>query len=143
VQPREGADTVPDPAKAARPALILAAAILGLEALAVTAYAVLYVLSIQSVAAGVGYGVAFMLFGWAVALGFVARGVGLGRGWARGPAVALQLLHLPLAWGFRGSIGWLAFALFLTAAVVLVCIFLPASTAVFNAGRRLPGRGDE
>lgn len=116
--------------------------VLLLEALAVAVYAVLYVLSLRSVSGGVGYGAAIMLFGWAAALGFVAWGVGRGRGWARAPAVALQLLHLPLAWGFKATFGWLAFALFLTAAVVLACIFLPASTAVFNAGRRLPGHDD-
>jgi hypothetical protein len=122
----------------ARPALFLAAAILLLEALAVTGYAVLYLRSISNVAAGVGYGVAAMLFVWAVALALIARGVALGRAWSRAPAVALQLLQLPLAFGFRATIGWLAFALFLTAATVLVCLFLPTSNEVFMAGRRLP-----
>jgi hypothetical protein len=132
---------LPDPAlfTRARPALWVAAGVLLLEALAVAGYAVLYVLSISNVAAGVGYGVAAMLFGWAVALVLIARGVARGRGWSRAPAVALQLLQLPLALGFRDTIGLLAFVLFITAATVLVCLFLPTSNEVFVTGRRLPG----
>lgn len=128
-----------DVVRNARPALRIAAAVLWLEALAVLAYGVLVLVGMNSVSAGIGYGVAGMLIAWAVALGLVGRGVLLGRLWARGPAVALELLQLPLAWGFRGSFGWLAAGLFVTAAAVLVCVFLPASTAAFTRGRRLPG----
>jgi hypothetical protein len=132
-----------DAVRNARPALLLGAAVLWLEGLAVVVYGVLVIIGMRNVSAGVGYGVAAMLIAWGVALGLVGRGVALARPWARGPAVALQLLQLPLAWGFRGSIGWLAAALFVTAAVVLVCVFLPASTAAFTAGRRLPGQGPQ
>ncbi|QDP97120.1 hypothetical protein FOE78_15355 [Microlunatus elymi] len=126
-------------AGSARPALWVAAGVMWFEALAVIVYGVLIITRMTNVAAGVGYGVAGMLIAWGVALALVGRGIALGRQWSRGPAVALQLLHLPLAWGFKGSIGWLSAALFVTAAIVLVCIFLPASTAVFTEGRRLPG----
>jgi hypothetical protein len=132
-----------DAARNARPALWLAAGVLWLEGLAVLGYGILILVGMRNVSAGVGYGVAGMLIAWALALGLVGRGIALARPWARGPAVALQLLHLPLAWGFRGSIGWLAAGLFVTAAVVLVCVFLPASTAAFTEGRRLPGRSPE
>lgn len=129
-----------DAVRAARPALLTAAGVLALEALAVIGYGVLVLANIRHVSAGVGVGVGVMLIAWGLALGLVARGVGLVRGWSRGPAVALQLFHLPLAWGFRDTIGWLALALFVSAAVVLICLFLPASTAAFTAGRRLPGQ---
>lgn len=126
--------------RAARPALLLAAAVLGLEAVAVVGYGILIAVSTHNVVRGVGYGVAGMLIVWGVALGLVGRGVALARTWSRGPAVALQLFQFPIAWGFRENIGWVAAALFVTAAVVLVCIFLPASTAAFTTGRKLPGR---
>jgi hypothetical protein len=125
----------------ARPALWVAAGVLWLEAAAVLVYGVLVLLSMDNVSTGVGIGVGGMLIALGVGLALVGRGVGLARQWARGPAVALQLLQLPIALGFRQSIGWLAAGLFVTAAVVLVAIFLPASTTAFTAGRRLPGDG--
>jgi hypothetical protein len=125
----------------ARPALWIAAGVLWLEGAAVLLYGVLVLLSMNKVSAGVGIGVGGMLIALGVALALVGRGVGLARQWARGPAVALQLLQLPIALGFRQSIGLLAAGLFVTAAVVLVAIFLPASTTAFTAGRRLPGDG--
>lgn len=125
--------------RAARPAAWVAAIVLGLEALGVIGYGVLIILNLHNVSAGVGYAVAGMLIAWGIALGLVGRGIGLIRTWSRGPAVALQLFQLPLAWGFRGSIGWLAAALFVSAAVVLVCLFVPVSNAAFTRGRRLPG----
>lgn len=106
-------------------------------------YGLLIIVNVRNVSAGVGYGVAGMLIAWGVALALVGRGVALVRHWARGPAVALQLLHLPLAWGFRDSIGWLAAALFVSAAVVLVCLFLPASSTAFTENRRLPGEKEK
>lgn len=123
----------------ARPALWVAAGVLWLEAIAVLLYGVLILTNMSRVSLGVGVGVGIMLIAWAVALGFVGRGVALVRQWSRGPAVALQLLHLPIAYGFRHSVGWLSAGLFLTAAIVLVAVFLPASTVAFTLGRRLPG----
>jgi hypothetical protein len=130
-----------DARRRARPALWVAAGVLWLEATAILLYAALILTNMRHVSAGVGIGVAAMLLAWGAALALVGRGVALVRPWARGPAVALQILHLPIAFGFRHSIGWLAAALFVTAAIVLVAIFLPASTAAFTAGRRLPGEG--
>lgn len=123
----------------ARPALWVASVVLWLEAAAVLGYGVLILTNMTRVSAGVGIGVGVMLLAWGVALALVGRGVALVRQWARGPAVALQLLHLPIAYGFRHSIGWLAVALFVSAAIVLAAVFLPASTTAFTAGRRLPG----
>ena len=138
--PPDGTDpaAAAGPGREARPALWVAAAVMWIEALAVIGYGVLIITNMTNVSSGVGFGVGGMLIAWGAALGLVGRGVALARHWARGPAVALQLLHLPLAWGFRGSIGWLSAALFVSAALVLVCLFLPASTAIFTEGRRLP-----
>lgn len=123
----------------ARPALWVAAGVLGLEALGVLVYGVLIMTRMTNVSVGVGLGVGGMLVVWGLALAAVGRGVALVRFWSRGPAVVLQLFQLPLAFGFRDSIGWLSAALFVSAAIVLVAIFLPASTTAFTVGRRLPG----
>jgi len=112
-----------------------------LEAIAVIGYGVLILTSMTKVAASVGFGVGGLLIAWGVALALVGRGVAFVRQWSRGPALVLQLLQLPIAWGFRHTIGWLAVALFLSAAIVLVALFLPASTTAFTAGRGLPGDG--
>lgn len=114
---------------------------LWLEAAAVLVYGVLVLTNMTKVATGVGIGVGGLLIAWGIALVLVGRGVAFVRQWSRGPALVLQLLHLPIAWGFRHSIGWLAAALFASAAIVLVALFLPASTTAFTAGRRLPGSG--
>lgn len=114
---------------------------LWLEAVAVIVYGVLILTDMTRVATGVGIGVGALLIAWGVALALVGRGVAFVRQWSRGPAVVLQLLQLPIAWGFRHSIGLLAAALFVSAAIVLVAVFLPASTTAFTAGRRLPGDG--
>lgn len=121
-----------------RVTLWIAAGLLGLQGIGAVGYGVLTVPRITHVVAGVGYGVAGMMMAWGVALGLVARGVALGRRWSRGAAIALQLLNLPLAWGFRVSVGWLALALFVSSAVVLVCLFLPTSTTAFTGDREVP-----
>lgn len=123
------------------PALWIAAVLLGLEGIGAAGYGILTITKMTHVAAGVGYGVAGMMIAWGIGLGLVARGVALARRWSRGPAVVLQLIDLPLAWGFRTSFGWLAVALFLSSAVVLICLFLPASTKAFTRGREVPFSG--
>lgn len=125
----------------ARPALWVAAGVLWLEALAVIVYGVLILVNMTHVATGIGFGVGGLLVAWGVALALVGRGIAFVRQWSRGPAVVLQLIQLPIAWGFRHNIGWLAAALFVSAAIVLVAVFLPASTTAFTSGRRLPGDG--
>jgi len=120
---------------------VVAAGVLWLEALGVVVFGVLVLVSATRTSSGVGFGVAGLLIAWGVALALVGRGIAVVRPWSRGPAVALQLLQLPIAYGFRHSFAGLAIALFVTAAVVLVAVFLPASTAAFTSGRRLPGSG--
>ena len=77
-----------------------------------------------------------------VLLLLVARGVFLGRRWSRGPAVATQLILLPIAWSFKGgSTTWVSVVLAALATAVLVGVLHPRSTAVFvppaaNRGQR-------
>jgi hypothetical protein len=121
-----------------RKALRVAGLLLGLQAIAAVGYGILVMTRVNHVAAGVGYGVAGMMIVWGLAFGLIGRGVWLARRWARGAAVALQLLNLPLAWGFRTNFGWLALAMFATSVAVLICLFLPSSTVAFTAERDLP-----
>ena len=62
----------------------------------------------------------------------MARGVFLGRRWSRGPAVATQLILLPIAWSFRGGVTTgISVALALLAIAALIGLLHPRSTAVF------------
>ncbi len=91
-------------APAQRPAtLLLAAVLIVIEALAALAFAVLEIGQVQMSRPGVGVGVAVLMGGFGLLLLVVARGVLRGRRWSRGPAVAMQLIILPVAWSFRGG----------------------------------------
>jgi len=116
-----------------RPSTILVAAVLlALEALIALVYAVLEVGQVQQSRAVVGVGVTMLMALFGLVLLLVARGVFLGRRWSRGPAVATQLILLPLAWSFvGGSTTWVAVVLAVMAIGVLVGLLHPRSTAVF------------
>jgi hypothetical protein len=80
----------------------------------------------------VGVGVSIMIGGFGLVLLLTARGVFRGRRWSRGPAVATQLILLPLAWSFvGGSTTWVAVVMAALAITVLVGLLHPRSTAVF------------
>lgn len=114
--------------------LVVAAALLGVEALGVAAFAIFEATQIRLDRVVVGAGTAVLLLGYAALLGAAARGVFLGRRWARGPAVATQLLQLPVAWSFLGGpTDWVCYLLAGLALVTLVCLVVPASTRHFLA----------
>jgi len=105
---------------------------LAVEALIALVYAVLEVGQIRMFRAVVGVGVTILMAGFGLVLLLVARGVFLGGRWSRGPAVATQLILLPLAWGFVGGrTTWVAVVLAAVAITVLVGLLHPRSTAVF------------
>lgn len=108
----------------------MAAALLALQALAAFGFAVVQ-FSAARVATSIA-GVGVLMLAYAIFLSLVARGVSRGRRWSRGPALAMQLLTLPVAWGLRTGPTWPAAAgLALSAAAIAVCLLLPSSTAVF------------
>ena len=112
--------------------IIVAAAFLMLEALSALAYAALEVGQIRMSRAAVGVGVTILMGAFGLLLLFAARGVFRGKRWSRGPAVATQLILLPLAWSFvGGSTTWVAVALAAVAITTLVGLLHPRSTAVF------------
>jgi hypothetical protein len=115
------------------PTIVVAAALLAVEALVALGYAVLEVGQIRMSRAVVGIGVTVLMGGFGLVLLLVARGVFLGRRWSRGPAVATQLILLPLAWSFIGGrTTWIAVVLAVMAIAVLVGLLHPRSTAVFT-----------
>ena len=112
--------------------IIVAAALLALEGLVGLGYAAISVGQISISRAAVGVGVAILMAVFGVLLLLVARGVFLGRRWSRGPAVATQLILLPIAWSFRGGLTtWVSVALAVLAVSVLIGLLHPRSTAVF------------
>jgi hypothetical protein len=123
-----------DPASRPRRPLtiVVAAVLLTVEALIALAYAALELGQIRMARAVVGVGVTILMAGFGLLLLLVARGVFLARRWSRGPAVATQLILLPLAWSFVGGrTTSVAVVLAVLAIAVLVGVLHPRSTAVF------------
>jgi hypothetical protein len=112
--------------------IVVAAALLALEALIALGYAVLEIGQVRMSRAAVGVGVTILMAVFGLFLVVVARGVFLGKRWSRGPAVATQLILLPIAWSFKGgSTTWVSVALAVLAIAVLVGVLHPRSTAIF------------
>jgi hypothetical protein len=112
--------------------IVVAAALLALEALAALAYAALEIGQVRISRAAVGVGVTILMAALGLLLLVVARGVFRGKRWSRGPAVATQLILLPIAWSFKGgSTTWVAVVLGIVAIAVLAGVLHPRSTAVF------------
>lgn len=112
--------------------IVMAAALLALEALIGIGYAAIEVGQVRMTRAAVGVGVAILMAGFGLLLLAVARGVFRGKRWSRGPAVAAQLILLPIAWSFRGGVTtWVSVGLAVLAIAVLVGVLHPRSTAVF------------
>jgi hypothetical protein len=122
--------------------IVIAAVLLVFEALIGLGYAAIEVGQVRMTRAVVGVGVAILMAGFGLLLLLVARGVFRGKRWSRGPAVATQLILLPIAWSFRGgATTWVSVALGVLAIAVLVGVLHPRSTAVFvppaaNRGQR-------
>ena len=116
-----------------RPLTLVAAAILvAIEALIAVGYAATEIGQIRMSRAVMGVAVAVLLAGFGLLLLLVARGVYLGRRWSRGPAVATQLILLPVAWSFwGGATTWVSITLAVLAIAVLVGVLHPRSTAAF------------
>jgi hypothetical protein len=126
-----------------RPVTIVVAAIsLALEALIALGYAALEIGQIRMSRAVVGVGVTILMACFGLFLLFVSRSVFRGKRWSRGPAVATQLILLPLALSFAGGgTTWVSVVLAALAIAVLVGVLHPRSTAVFvppaaNRGQR-------
>ena len=123
-----------------RPApLLVAAALLGLEGLAAMVFGGIALSQIRISRAEVGVGVALWMLGYGILLLAIARGVFRGRRWGRAPAVATQLILLPIAFSFRAEpTTWVAAAIALVAVGALVGVLHPRSTEVFVGSTTTP-----
>ena len=112
--------------------LFLAAGLIGLEALAAIVFGIVEVTQTRASRLVVGSGVALLMLSLGAFLVAIARGVARGRRWSRGPGVATQLLQVLLAYSFAGGdTWWVGLALGPPAVLVLVCLLMPAATAIF------------
>jgi uncharacterized membrane protein (DUF2068 family) len=112
--------------------LLVAAALLGLEGLAALLFGGIALTQIRISRAEVGAGVAIWMLGYGVLLLAIARGVFRGRRWSRAPAIATQLILLPIAFSFRGApTTWVAGVIAVVAVGALVGLLHPRSTEVF------------
>ncbi|WP_460768261.1 hypothetical protein [Mariniluteicoccus flavus] len=120
--------TVPDRGSAPPPVRV-AAAILALLALVSAALGVFEAFQVRPDRAVVGIGSAILMVAYAVALVLIARGLWRTRAWSRGPAVATQLIHLPVAYSFLGGATvWIGVTLGVLALIVIGCLVSPAAT---------------
>lgn len=126
----------PSPHPTPAPTVVKVAAVL-LAVVAVAALAMGVAVAISTVPSHpiVGIGSGLFLAAYGIGLGFVVRGLWRSRGWSRGPAVATQVLHLPVAWSFLGGhtqlIG-VAIAVF--ALVIIGCLVSPPATRALTRG---------
>ena len=122
---------MPDPSGVPTPRpLVVAAALAAVEGLLLVAYAVLEAAHTHAerAAMGVTTSLFFGLLGGLLA--WCGWMVVHGRAWARSPIIVAQVMFLGLAYNFLGgSTTWVAVALALVAAVVLVGLLHPASLA--------------
>ena len=110
----------------------LAAVLLTVEAAAAIVFGVVAATNMHSNRVVVGAGTAVLMVGYGALLAAAAWGVWRGRRWSRGPTIATQLIHLPVAWSFvGGQTTWLALLLATMSVLTLICLLMPSSTALF------------
>jgi hypothetical protein len=119
----------PAPARDRAPSpLVVAASLVAVEAilLVLQGVAELFVVSGERVVMGLTTTLFFWMYG--AGLAFCAWSITRLRSWARAPIVVAQLIQLLVAWSFvGGSTTPVAIGLALSAVLVLVGIFHPAS----------------
>ncbi|WP_425308774.1 hypothetical protein AADG42_08440 [Ammonicoccus fulvus] len=114
--------TVPTPVR-------VAAALLAVIALTSAVLGILEAFNVRSNRMVMGVGATILLLAYAAALAVVIRGLLRLRGWSRGPAVATQVVQLPVAYSFLGGgTTWIGVLLAAISLTVIVCLVLPSST---------------
>lgn len=119
---------VPATLRAPAPILVASGLIL-LEAVVVVVLGVVEAANTRSHRAVVGVGGAILLFLYAAWLVVIAWGLLRLRMWARGMAVATQVVLLPVAWSFWGGpTTWVAVVLAVVALTTIGCLVSPPAT---------------
>jgi hypothetical protein len=99
---------VPKPSTPRSP-VSLASSLVGLQGIFFLVFAVLELINLDSARLTMGATTTLFFAGWGVGLLLCARALRRRQSWARGPIVMAQLIHLMVAWGFRGgSTTWVA-----------------------------------
>jgi hypothetical protein len=125
------------PAGTARTLLLLAAAIVFAETLAYLILAVLDLANLSGNRVGTGIGVGLVLVAYGLGQAWAAWRVTHGDSWARSPLVVTQIIQILIAWNIRGTSGWLAALLVVTATAALACLLAPPVTRALGADRPL------
>ncbi len=113
-----------------------AAALVALEALALIAFAIAAMFTINSDRFVLGATNAFFFFVYGLGLGVCAWGLARVRTWCRGPIVLAQVIQLGIAWSFAGSATlWLTIALAVPALLVLGAVLAPSTTHALYGGK--------
>lgn len=118
----------------------IAAAVCVILGLAAAAFGLFEITQTRLSRLAVGGGTAIVMLAYGIAMFVVARGILRANRYARGPAMAMGLLLLPVAWSFS-TLGdgaaaeprsiLIGVALALLALTMAVCLILPSSTQAF------------
>jgi len=126
----------PDDQSAARPVpLLVAVALVGLQALALVGFGVLELVSLDEDRVALAVTTALFFVAVGVGLGFCARGLLGTQSWARGPVVALDVLGVLTGFSFwGGETTPIAIGLVAVCAVTVLAVLNPATTAALADG---------
>lgn len=113
--------------------LLVAALATAVAGLAAGVFGALELLAISRDRLALGVGVSVVLLGYGAALLGIGHALSRRRRWSRGPAMAAAIIHLPVAWSYRGDAPWVTAGLGLLAIVTLIGLFAPSTTAVLTA----------
>lgn len=113
--------------------VVVGALLTGLSGLGVVTFGVL---SLASGHGGFSWGIAAMLIGYGLALGAAAWGLWRLSLFARGPIVAMALMHLAIATSYLAGPTWWVGALSACVPIAtLVAVLWPSTTAELRARR--------
>ena len=119
----------PEARRQARKFLVIAVAIVGIEAAVYVVFGVIAIASLSGNGAADSVGIGLFLVAYGVAQLFAGSKLLQWHTWARGPLVFTQLIQVGLAWGLRDSDRqWLGIVMATTAVVSLACMLVPAVT---------------
>jgi hypothetical protein len=137
-QSSEAARTVRPPVP-----ILVAVGLILVEAVTAVVLGVLEALNTRAHRAVVGVGGSILLLLLATWLVIIARGLLRLRMWARGMAIAIQVVLLPVAWSFRAApLTWVAIVLAAGALTIIGCLVSPPATRALvpESMRRGAGR---
>ena len=114
--------------------LVVAAVLVGLEALALVVLGAVELANLDSSRVTLAVTTTLFFLGLGGGLGWCARGLFRVRSWARGPVVALQLIGVLLSFSFwGGETTTAALGILVVSAATLVGVLHPASTRALAA----------